>query len=119
MNIRTSGILMHPSSLPGRCGIGDLGPEAYRFVDFLSASGQHIWQILPLNPVEPQNDWSPYHSASAFAGNPMLINPWFLVQVGLLSREETAPARPLPEEFVDYPAAAEHKNNLLCRVFDR
>jgi 4-alpha-glucanotransferase len=70
---RASGILLHPTSLPGRHGIGDLGPEAYRFIDFLARSGQQLWQILPLGPTGFGN--SPYMSFSTMAGNPMMISP--------------------------------------------
>ncbi|MFN3373891.1 MAG: 4-alpha-glucanotransferase, partial [Chloroflexus sp.] len=69
---RASGILLHPSSLPGPWGIGDLGPMAYRFVDFLAAAGQTLWQVLPLGPTGYGD--SPYQCFSAFAGNPLLIN---------------------------------------------
>ena len=68
---RSCGILLHVTSLPSRWGIGDMGKDAYRFVDFLAESGQRLWQILPLNPVGPGN--SPYRSPSAMAGNPLLI----------------------------------------------
>ena len=70
--MRASGILLHPTSLPGRYGIGDLGPEAYRFADWLAAEGQTIWQVLPLGPVGYGE--SPYQLFSAFAGNPLLIS---------------------------------------------
>ena len=69
---RASGVLLHPTSLPGRHGIGDLGPEAHAFVDFLAATGQRWWQILPLGPTGYGN--SPYQSTSSFAGNPLLID---------------------------------------------
>lgn len=79
---RTAGILLHPTSLPGIYGIGDLGPSAYRFVDFLKASGQTYWQVLPL--VVPDIVGSPYASSSAFAGNWLLVSPELLVGRGLL-----------------------------------
>src|SRR5690349_1824968 len=69
---RAAGILLHPSSLPSRGGVGDFGPSAYRFVDFLSAARQGLWQVLPLGPLGYGN--SPYSSTSAFAGNPLLIS---------------------------------------------
>ena len=69
---RLTGILLHPISLPSRGGIGDLGPEAYKFVDFLAEAKQGLWQVLPLNP--PANGNSPYSSTSAFAGNAQLIS---------------------------------------------
>ena len=83
---RCSGILLHPTSFPGRFGIGDLGPEAYRFIDFLVASGQQLWQILPLGPTGFGN--SPYMSYSAMAGNPLLISPVRLKEDGLLSDQD-------------------------------
>src|SRR5579864_3433801 len=69
---RAAGILLHPTSLPSRGGIGDFGPAAYRFVDFLAAARQGVWQVLPLGPLGYGN--SPYSSTSAFAGNPLLIS---------------------------------------------
>ena len=80
---RCSGILLHPTSLPGGYGIGDLGHEAYRFVDFLVAAQQSLWQILPLGPTGYGD--SPYQCLSAFAGNPLLISPDLLVADGLLT----------------------------------
>ncbi len=79
---RASGILLHPTSLPGPFGIGDLGPEAYRFVDFLVAAGQSLWQVLPLGPTGYGD--SPYACYSAFAGNTLLISPEQLIAEGLL-----------------------------------
>jgi 4-alpha-glucanotransferase len=79
---RLSGVLLPVFSLPSRFGIGDLGPGAFRFVDFLHAAGQRIWQILPLNPTEGAFGHSPYHSVSCFAFNPLLISPELLAQEG-------------------------------------
>ncbi|HWW76947.1 MAG TPA: 4-alpha-glucanotransferase, partial [Pyrinomonadaceae bacterium] len=70
---RSSGILLHPTSLPGRFGVGDLGGEAYRFVDWLAAAGQTFWQIMPLGPTGYGD--SPYSAFSAFAGNTNLVSP--------------------------------------------
>jgi 4-alpha-glucanotransferase len=67
-----SGVLLHPTSLPGRHGIGDLGPEALRFIDLLASAGQRVWQVLPLDPTGYGD--SPYQRFSAFAGNPLLIS---------------------------------------------
>ena len=80
--VRSSGILLHPTSLPGRYGIGDLGTAAYDFVDFLVAANQSLWQILPLGPTGYGD--SPYQCFSAFAGNPLLVSPDALVEDGLL-----------------------------------
>jgi hypothetical protein len=74
-NKRKSGILLHISSLPGSYGTGDIGHEAYRFIDFLSNSGQTYWQILPVNPVTGADNYSPYSTYSAFAGNLLLTHP--------------------------------------------
>jgi 4-alpha-glucanotransferase len=79
---RTSGILLHPTSLPGPNGCGDLGPAAYHFIDWLVKAGQTLWQVLPLNPVGAGN--SPYQSVSAFAGSPLLVNLESLVNLGWL-----------------------------------
>ena len=69
--LRSTGVLLHPTSLPSRGGIGDFGPAAYEFIDFLADGRQGLWQVLPLGPVGYGN--SPYSSISAFAGNPLLI----------------------------------------------
>src|SRR5262244_1858442 len=79
---RASGVLLHPTSFPGPYGIGDLGPEAYKFVDFLVAAGQSLWQVLPLGPTGYGD--SPYACYSAFAGNTLLVSPELLVNEGLL-----------------------------------
>ena len=118
MTIRANGILMHITSLPSAYGIGDLGPAAYGFADFLAATGQQIWQMLPLNPVDTQTG-SPYSCPSAFAGNPLLISPYFLVRAGLLSVDDTMPRQPFSENRVDYPAVAEHKHTLFQLAFER
>lgn len=80
---RTSGVLLHITSLPGAHGSGDLGAESYHFVDWLVSAGQRLWQILPLSPVGPGN--SPYHSPSTFAGNPLLVDLNEFVRCGWLS----------------------------------
>src|SRR5512146_2996878 len=80
---RSSGILLHPTSLPSRGGIGDFGPAAHKFVEFLAKARQRLWQVLPLNPVGLGN--SPYASISAFAGNPLLISVERLVDKGWLN----------------------------------
>jgi 4-alpha-glucanotransferase len=117
MDSRSSGILLHPTSLPGPAGIGDLGSQARLLIDFLEFSGQHYWQILPLGPTGHGN--SPYQSLSSFAGNPLLINLDELVHEGLVSPRdlEEAPARDrLTEEKVDYIAAAQFKSWCLDRA---
>ncbi|MGW8250950.1 MAG: 4-alpha-glucanotransferase, partial [Anaerolineales bacterium] len=79
---RSSGVLLHPTSLPGSFGIGDIGPQAHRWIDFLSRTGCGLWQVLPLGPTGYGD--SPYQSFSAFAGNPYLISPELLLKDGLL-----------------------------------
>ena len=83
---RASGILLHITSLPGAYGIGTMGKEAFRFIDFLKKAGQSLWQILPLNPTGYGD--SPYQSCSTFAGNHYLIDLEALVEEGLLLPEE-------------------------------
>jgi 4-alpha-glucanotransferase len=109
---RSSGILLHPTSLPSRFGIGDLGPEAYKFVDFLVEAGQGLWQVLPLGPTGYGD--SPYASYSAFAGNTLLISPERLVDDGLLDRNdlEDRPVGP-----VDYGYAHRLKARLLALAY--
>ncbi len=112
---RSSGILLHPTSLPGRFGIGDLGPEAYRFVDFLAGAEQAFWQIMPLGPSGLGD--SPYSSHSAFAGNPSLISPEDLVAAGLLAESDLSDAPVFPEERVDYGKVIGYKRRLLEKAF--
>lgn len=112
---RSSGILLHPTSLPGRFGIGDLGPEAYRFVDFLKSAGMGIWQVLPLGPTGYGD--SPYQSFSAFAGNPLLISPEKLVAHGLLKARELADTPSFPEDTVDFGRVLPFKLDLLRKAF--
>ena len=92
---RSSGILLHPTSLPGRYGIGDLGPSAHEFIDLLAAAGQRVWQVLPLGPTGYGD--SPYQSFSAFAGNPLLLSPDRLAADDLLDAAAVAwSARRIP-----------------------
>jgi 4-alpha-glucanotransferase len=102
--------------LPGRFGVGDLGGEAYRFVDFLVAAGQSLWQVLPLGPTGYGN--SPYQCFSAFAGNTLLVSPELLVEQGLLAPEELANAPAFSDETVEYGAAIEFKDALLGKAFE-
>ncbi|MBN2467114.1 MAG: 4-alpha-glucanotransferase [Deltaproteobacteria bacterium] len=116
---RASGILLHITSLPSPFGIGDLGPWAYRFVDFLAESGQRFWQILPLNPTESVFGNSPYHSTSAFAGNPLLISPDGLVEEGLLERGDVETLPDFPAHIVDFDKVISYKQALLHRAYER
>ncbi|WP_003540329.1 4-alpha-glucanotransferase [Desulfotomaculum nigrificans] len=112
---RTCGILLHPTSLPSRYGIGDLGQEAYDFVDFLHRSKQKMWQILPLNP--PGYGQSPFQCFSAFAGNPLLISLDKLVEAGLLTHQDAAHTPVFSEEKVQFDPVAEYKYSLLRKAF--
>src|SRR5215813_14919445 len=109
---RSSGILLHPTSLPGPYGIGDLGDSAYRFVDFLVSSGQKLWQVLPLGPTGYGN--SPYACYSAFAGNPLLISPDRLFRDGLLDKHYLENSSPGPSDHVDFELVQSSKNSLLA-----
>ncbi|MGA2005590.1 MAG: 4-alpha-glucanotransferase [Terriglobales bacterium] len=111
---RSSGILLHFTSLPGRFGIGDFGPCAYEFADFLSDAGQKLWQVLPLNPTGYGD--SPYQCFSAFAGNPLLISLERLRDQGLLQAPDLARAPAFPETEVDYGSAIAYKMPLLRRA---
>jgi len=113
---RCSGILLHFTSLPGRQGIGDLGPSAYEFADFLSAAGQKLWQVLPLNPTGYAD--SPYQCFSAFAGNPLLVSVERLRDQGLIQASDLdmTQAPPFPEDFVDYGPVIEFKMAALRRA---
>jgi len=111
---RSSGILLHPTSLPGSHGIGELGGEAHRFADFLKNAGQTIWQILPLGPTGYGD--SPYQCFSAFAGNPLLINVDTLVKRGYLAADELNPQPKFPRESVDFGTLIEWKLPLLRKA---
>ena len=111
---RSSGILLHFTSLPGRFGIGDFGPSAYEFADFLVAAGQKLWQVLPLNPTGYGD--SPYQCFSAFAGNPILLSLERLRDQGLLQESELIRTPPFPEDFVDYGPVIEFKMAALRRA---
>lgn len=116
LNKRSSGLLMPVFCLPSRFGIGDMGPQAYRFADLLSNNKQHYWQILPLNPTEIKHGNSPYHSCSAFAGNSILISPELLYRDGLLKKRELDEYI-LPEKAViDFARVYPVKQSLLEKV---
>ncbi len=113
---RSSGILLHPTSLPGEYGIGDLGAGAYRFVDWLVAQGQSIWQVLPLGPTSYGD--SPYQTLSAFAGNANLISLDSLVEDGLLRQSDLADTPPFPRHRVDYGWVIPYHNQKLALAYD-
>ena len=114
---RSSGILLHPTSLPSLYGIGDFGSSAYHFLDFLSEAGCSLWQILPLGPTGYAD--SPYQSFSTFAGNPYLISPERLLQEGLLHPDDLKEPVDFDADRVDYGRVIGWKLNLLERAFIR
>jgi len=119
MRRRGSGILLHITSLPSPYGVGDMGPGAYQFADFLAEAKQSFWQILPLNPTDPAFGNSPYHSISAFASSPLLISPELMVRDGLLAKSDVVTVPNHPEGLVDYPAAIAFKEKLFFKAFKR
>ncbi|MDZ7739990.1 MAG: malto-oligosyltrehalose synthase [Bacteroidales bacterium] len=114
---RKAGILMHVSSLPGKYGIGDLGPGALKFIDFLERSGQSYWQVLPLSQSDKLTSYSPYSSYSAFAGNTLFIDPAGLVKSGLTDSQRLEQLEKKSDDRVDYPGAEKIKNLLLDEAF--
>lgn len=114
---RSCGTLVHPTSFPSKYGMGDLGHEAYEFINFLEETGQTIWQVLPLSPTGYGN--SPYASYSAFAGNPYLISPDKLEEKGYITAEDLSKAfLPMTTE-ADYEASYEKKDTLYKKAFDQ
>lgn len=113
---RASGILLHPTSLPGPFGIGDLGPAAYRFAHFLAGARQRLWQVLPLGPTGYGD--SPYQCFSAFAGNPLLISLEKLAEEGVLSTRELKEVPSFPDHEVDYARVSKFKLAQLSKAFD-
>lgn len=113
-----SGILLHITSLPSKYGIGDFGPEAYKFVDFLAKAGQDYWQVLPLNQVSSKDNYSPYSSLSAFAGNTMLISPEMLHRRGLLAKKDISDIPVFATAKVNFRKVYSYKTRLLNRAFE-
>ncbi|RMF60663.1 MAG: 4-alpha-glucanotransferase [Calditrichaeota bacterium] len=114
---RSSGLLLHPTSLPGRYGIGELGKMAYQWVDFLKKASQSIWQILPLGPTGYGN--SPYQTVSVFAGNPLMIDLTLLVEWGYLPDHYLENIPRFPEGKVDYDTVIAWKIPLLLETYER
>ena len=112
---RSSGMLLHPTSFPGPYGIGDLGPFAYRFIDYLAETGSKLWQVLPLGPTSYGD--SPYQCFSAFAGNPYMVSPDFLMQEGLLTIEDLADMPHWEPNRVDFGLIYQWKPGLLDKAF--
>ena len=115
--MRSSGLLLHVTSLPTRFGIGDLGPEAWKFVDTLAEAGQTWWQLLPVCPVGLGD--SPYASPASFAGNPLLISPELMVQDGWSTETEINTSYPHSGGSVDYQSVSNYKSTLLGQAFSR
>jgi len=114
---RRAGVLLHPTAFPGECGIGELGPEAYQFIDWMAEGGQTLWQVMPLGPTGYGD--SPYQCTSAFAGNPMIISLELLRDEGLLTDADLAPLKKLPKNAVDFGAVIPLKNELLRKAYDK
>jgi 4-alpha-glucanotransferase len=106
---RSSGILLHVTSLPGPHGCGDLGAEAHRFLEVLAASGQGWWQMLPIGPPGRAPGWSPYDSASAFAGSPWLVSLASMARQGLLLPHELKPPPGLTSRRVNFAATLRYR----------
>ncbi len=116
-NERLSGILLHPTSLPSPYGIGDLGKTAYEFVDFLEKAGQHLWQILPLTHTGYGD--SPYQSFSAYAGQPLLISPDHLMELGLITSDDLTGVPEHDPEHIDYGSIIPWKQSVYEKAYLR
>lgn len=114
---RSSGILLHPTSLPGSYGIGDIGPQAYRFIDWLVSTGSKLWQVLPLGPTGYGD--SPYQCFSAFAGNPYLISPEDLYTEGLLTQDDLNKKPAFSASHIDFGLLIPWKLELLQKAFSQ
>jgi 4-alpha-glucanotransferase len=114
---RSAGVLLHPTSLPSRYGVGDVGDELVAFLDWMSSAGMSVWQVLPLHP--PGYGWSPYGCLSAFAGNPLLISPQRLLQENLLEAEDVADVPLFNDEHVEFDRVAQLKFSLLRTAWRR
>jgi 4-alpha-glucanotransferase len=117
MNVRGSGILMHISSLPSPYGIGDFGPDAYRFIDFLHSTHQRYLQVLPLTPVDPVCGNSPYSSASAFAGNILFLSPDLLCEAGYITRQSLAQTPQFDNSHCDFDKVITFKEALFTKAY--
>ena len=114
---RTSGILLHPTCLPGPFGIGDFGPEAFSFVDFLKDAGQKLWQVLPLNPTGYGD--SPFQCFSAYAGNHLLISVEKLQKAGILEASDLRNHDDFPQDSVDFEGVIRWKTRVLSKAATR
>src|SRR4051794_40356713 len=111
---RSAGLLLHPTSLPGPFGVGDLGPAAFAWIDLLASAKQSWWQILPLGMTSYGD--SPYQCYSAFAGNPLLVSPQVLREQGLIDENDWSGLR-FPSDHVDYTAVFPFKRHILERAW--
>ncbi|MEK7359138.1 MAG: 4-alpha-glucanotransferase [Planctomycetota bacterium] len=118
MKRRSSGVLLHITSLPSPFGVGDLGTEAYRFADFLTETKQSHWQFLPLNLTDSALGNSPYYSASAFASNTLLISPELMAEKGFIKKDDLEPMPSFSHEHTDYHTATEYKRRLFSRAYN-
>ncbi len=114
---RRCGILLHISSLPGPYGIGQIGKEAFWFLDFLKGAGQSIWQFLPLGPTKRSLDYSPYMSSSAFAGNPLFISPKILLENNLLTKQDIKDVPEFSEYLVEFEKVEPFLFSILKKAF--
>jgi len=112
---RSAGILLHPTSLPGNYGIGDLGKDAFKFIDFLKEAGQTLWQVFPLGPTGYGD--SPYQCFSAFAGNPLLVSPDKLKEDGFLSDTDLSDIQKFNPTQIDYGEIINYKKSLLQKSY--
>ena len=119
MKKRASGILLHISSLPSIYGVGDFGPEAYKFADFLVRAKQSYWQVLPINSLIPvRNNYSPYNSTSAFAGNTLFISPEYLYKQGFLAKKDVQNIPVFKPTYVNYKLVYSYKEKLLDVAYE-
>jgi len=116
---RDAGVLCPITSLPGICGIGDLGDCAYNFVKWLADAGQTWWQILPVGPVSSEQGYSPYSSWCSQAGNPLLISPEILYRKGLLKQSDLSKTKVFDTPKIDYQTVSQIKDPLLEKAFQR
>jgi malto-oligosyltrehalose synthase/4-alpha-glucanotransferase len=116
-NKRSAGILMPVFSLPSAYGIGDIGPEARSFIDFLHAAGQKFWQLLPLNPVNSSQSYSPYSATSVMAGNTSLISPDGLVARGLLQQSDLQKHKLPVKKIIKYKKAEKNKAAIIRQAY--
>jgi len=114
---RGAGILLHITSLPSNSGIGDMGQEAFKFIDFLSRAGQGYWQVLPFNP--PVHGASPYQCHSSMAGNPLLISPQKLVSEGWLAEKDLKSKDLFNSKLVDFSQVRKYKESLFSKAYKK